>query len=110
MLASVSLPGEYRVAGVDGEALNLPHGVSVSVTPDTITAQSQCITARWSYSVTGDAAIRTQPIPTVACDRGRYPQEEAIFQAFDAARSVSRNRANGIEFSGGRRSVTLFSQ
>ena len=103
------LVGEYRVAGVDGDPLDLPHGVAVSVTADMITLLSQCITARWTYRLRNES-IGTDLVPTVTCQRGLYPQERAMMNALEAATSASRTEANGILIAGGGRSITLFSQ
>jgi len=108
--APLFLPGEYRVAGIDGADVNLPHALTVSITQSEIRYVSQCITAAWTYRMTGPAIALQPTPPEPVCDRGRYPEEIAIEQAFPAAETVRRTAGNGIEFSGGGHSVTLFSQ
>lgn len=105
----IELMGEYRVAGVDGGDINLPHGITASIGDDRIDVTSQCVEMAWSYGLEG-TALETTPIPVVTCDRARYPEEEAIEAVFTAAREVERTASNGVRFSGGGRSVTLFSQ
>ena len=107
--APVDLAGEYRVAGVDGADIDLPHGITASITADRIDLQSDCIRMAWSYTRDGAAlSTATQPVPS--CRRALLPPEQAISEAFTAADSVSRTPANGLEFAGGGRSVLLFLQ
>ena len=108
-ITAAELTGEYRIAGVDGGGINLPHGITASIGADRIDVTSQCVEMAWSYRLEG-AGLATTSIPVVTCDRGRYPEEEAIAAAFSAAREVERTASNGLRFSGGGRSVTLFSQ
>ena len=105
----IELTGEYRIAGVDGGDINLPHGITAVIAEDRIDVTSQCVEMTWSYSLEG-AALETTRIPVVTCDRGRYPEEEAVEAAFTAAREVERTASNGLRFFGGGRSVTLFTQ
>lgn len=106
---AMELTGEYRIAGVDGGDINLPHGITASIGEDRIDVTSQCVEMAWSYHLEG-ATLETTQIPVVTCDRGRYPEEEAVAAAFTAAREVGRTASNGLRFSGGGRSVTLFTQ
>ena len=105
----VDLPGEYRVAGVDGQDINLSQGITASITDDRITVRSGCIGMGWSYSREGNTlSTVTQPVPS--CRRALLPQEQTISQAFTSAQGVARTPANGIEFSGPDHTVLLFSQ
>lgn len=104
-----SLAGEYRVAGVDGADIDLPHGISAVIGPDRIDLTSDCIRLAWSYRFE-EGVLATERVPVPSCRRALLPQEEAIAAAFDAAGVVRRTPANGMEFSGGEHSVTLFSQ
>lgn len=108
-LPASSLAGEYRIAGVDGGDIDLPHGISATIGAHRIDVVSQCVEMAWSYRLEG-TALRTTQLPVVSCDRGRYPEEEAIEEAFTDARAVERTESNGLRFSGGGRSVILFSQ
>ncbi len=63
----------------------------------------------WSYRFEGVRLV-TETAPVVTCERGLLPEEEAVQAAFEAAEAVRRLPSNGIEFSGGGRSVILFSQ
>ena len=101
--------GEYRLAGANGSEVNLSHAITLSVTEDKIEAVSQCATQRWTYSYVDDR-LRTERIVEPVCDRGRYPEEEAIGAVFDDPREVLRTPENGIYIAGGGQSITLFSQ
>ena len=109
-LPASELPGEYRVAGIDGEELNAPVGVAVSITESTIILMP-CAGLAWTYTY-NDAMLETKRIPVpprgIVC---RIPIEVArAGVALAEATRVRRTSANGIEFSGGGRSVHLFSQ
>ena len=106
---SERLTGEYRVAGVDGQDINLPFGITASISQHRIEVASDCVRMAWSYRFEGQA-LATEPVPIVSCDRGRYPEEVAIENAFDVATAVRLNPSNGYEFTGEGRSVTLFTQ
>jgi hypothetical protein len=101
--------GEYRVAGVDHHALDLPHGVSVSIARNRIDLRSDCLRYGWSVAAAGGGFATTR-LPIVTCQRGLYPDEEAMIEAIDAARRYTRTPANGYELEGGGHSVTLFTQ
>ncbi len=107
--APPSLSGEWRIAGVGGKPIDLPHAISASIGANRIKVSSQCVTMEWSYRFK-DQRLVTEPIPITVCDRGRYPEELAIEAALDAATNVVRTPGNGLEIAGGRGSVLLFSQ
>lgn len=104
-----SLVGEYRVAGVDGRDVDLPHAITLSITAETIRYTSQCVGGTWRYRREGDRLV-TQEVPLAVCQRALYPEEEAIDALFAAGPTFRRTEANGIELSGGGHTVTVFSQ
>jgi heat shock protein HslJ len=106
---AAALVGEYRVAGVDGAGIDLPHGVAARISADRIEASAGCIQWAWRYALEA-GRLTTERLPSTSCRRALLPQEQALSEAFDAARAVHRTPANGIEFSGAGRSVLLFSQ
>ena len=98
------LAGEYRVAGVAGRDINLPYGITASVTADTIhLAISEELPDELSL-------LATLRVPTEGCARGLNEVEEALVEAFDGAERVSRTASNGYEFSGRGPTATLFTQ
>ena len=101
--------GEYRLAGANGADVNLGHAITVSVTEDMIEAISQCVTQRWTYSYVDDR-LQTERIIEPVCDRGRYPEEEAIGAVFDDPETVLRTPENGIFIGGGGQGIVIFSQ
>ena len=104
------LAGEYRVAGVAGQDLNLPYGITASVTADTIHLTADCVNVEWGYTLDADGSLSTLRVPTEGCARGLNEVEEALVEAFDGAERVSRTASNGYEFSGRGPTATLFTQ
>lgn len=109
IVAPAEILGEFRIAGVDETALDLPYGVTASISGERIHVVADCLNFGWDYEFDG-GVLTTERIAVESCGRGPNPQEEAIVAAFDAASQASRNRSNGIELSGEGHTVTLFSQ
>lgn len=107
--APASLIGDYRVAGVDGAAVDLEWGMSVSINATTIRLVSQCVTPQWRYRYEG-GAITTESMLVEICEREMAPAEAAANAALDGAEQVTRTPENGLEITGGGHSITLFSQ
>ena len=105
-----SLAGEYRVADVAGQAVDLPYGITASITSDRIHLTADCVNVEWGYAMDADGSLSTLRVPTEGCARGLNPIEEALVEAFDGLEQVSRNSANGYEFSGRGPTATLFTQ
>ena len=108
-LAPPSLTGEWRVAGVAGKPIDLPHAISASISTSRIKISSQCVEMEWSYRFDGPRLV-TESVPVVSCDRGRYPEELAVEAALNAATTVSRTPGNGLEIASGVGTLLLFSQ
>jgi hypothetical protein len=104
------LIGEYRVAGVGGQDINLPYGITASVTADRIHLTADCVNVEWGYTMDADGSLSTLRVPTESCARGLNEIEEALVEAFDGAERVSRTASNGYEFSGRGPTATLFTQ
>lgn len=109
IMTPAALMGEYRVAGVDGQDINLSHGISASISDREIEVLSDCIRLKWTYTL-ADGMLAADRMPAMSCRRALLPEEQAISRAFDDAVQVRRTAANGIEFSGEGHRVTLFSQ
>lgn len=110
VIASVErLAGEYRIAGVDGRDIDLPYGITASISGDRIEIQADCVRLAWSYRFAGPT-IETGRVPVKSCRRALTAEEEALATAFDAATSVTLTPSNGYEFGGSGHSVTLFTQ
>jgi hypothetical protein len=113
------LLGEYRVAGIDGEPLDAPIGIAVSIDGPMLSFEPTCAGFVWSIRfeagrlVTtrfGEAYADPQVPPPPVCAVALFPEQRRLAEAFDAAERVARTPANGILFEGGGRSVLLFSQ
>lgn len=104
-----ALAGEYRIAGADDQDIDLPHGITATIDAETIRVNASCVNFAWTYRFDGTRFV-TETLPAISCERGLFPEEEAVQAAFDAAEAVARLPSNGIEFSGGGHSVVLFSQ
>ncbi|QPC98446.1 hypothetical protein [Qipengyuania soli] len=115
-----TIVGEYRLAGIDGEDLNSPTGMAVSIGEDTISFEPKCLGSVWTYSLShGDLRLERDPRygpqknkdgSIVSCLPAVTPEYGRLSEAFSAVEKVRRTPANALEFSGGGHSVTLFSQ
>ena len=116
-----TIVGEYRVAGIDGESIDQPYAIALSITADKISFAPECAGFVWTYNYSHDGTLSTARHPdhggetapdgsTVVCAVGLKPTDIPLSQAIDAATRAGRTPQNAIELSGGGRSVTLFSQ
>lgn len=119
--APEAVVGEYRVAGIDGEVLELPHGIAVSISDREISFEPKCAGFVWTYEYAADGTLSTKRHPdyggevapdgsTVVCAVGLRPTDIPLARAIDAAQRVGRTPVNAIELVGNGRSVTLISQ
>jgi hypothetical protein len=108
-----SLAGEYRVAGINEASLDASIGLALSITDRVILFDGPCGRAAWDYELEG-IRIRTvrvnYPDPDCLGSRRAYNLVIALASAVDAVEFAGRTESNGIELSGGERSVTLYSQ
>jgi hypothetical protein len=108
-----SLTGEYRVAGIDGEALDLPFALTLSIDDRSIVNEGVCGGDAWDYRLEGtDLTLTRTRSPDPAC-LATVRVDPVVFRlpaAIDAATRAERTPSNGIELSGGGHSVTLYSQ
>ena len=105
------LAGEWRLAGVDGQDLNQPEGIAVSIEGATMQATAGCV--RWQWAITLDqGAFSARPVPLAepSCARGLTASERTMADAITGASEARRLPSMGVELSGGGRSVVLFSQ
>ena len=107
--AMPELPGEYRVAGVDGAGIDLPHAIAASIDEERIHLVSGCVNLAWTYRLHG-ARLTTERAAVEGCARGLETTERAVQAAFDAADTIRRTPANALEFSGGGHTIVLFAQ
>ena len=109
---AVDLTGSWRVAGLDGQAIDAPYAIALTADSQQIWWEPACAGQSVSYSVSGSRfrTISYDDGPTMVCDIG-YPDElERVWSALAAADTIQRMPDNGVRISGNGRSVTLFSQ
>ena len=105
-----SIEGEWRVAGVAGQALSQPFGISASIDQRRIVMTSDCIIFEWRYTL-DDGAIALVDDPTKAvCERMHTEDERRVYQAMESATRVYRLPSNALVFDGPAGAVTLFTQ
>lgn len=107
-----SLAGAWRVAGIDGESFDEPYGLALTGNQTELWWEPRCAGMARSYTIIGRSVsfAATGSPSSAVCDIGLPPRLNDVFRALDAANTVVRTPANGIEISGGGHSVTLFSQ
>ncbi len=121
--SSISLAGEWRVAGIDGEDFDEPHGLALSADEEEIWWEPRCARQSVRYRIVNDRFIVVEPPapspappgaepppPLATCTIGLPPRLVDVMTAIDAADHIERTPENGVRLSGNGRSVTLFSQ
>jgi len=117
--APAELVGEWRVAGIDGQALTGDIGIALSIDAQSLSYEPRCAGFVWDYtyargSVSLERAAPVNPpvdgIPAPVCAVAVAPELRALGIALDHAVSAGRTPENGVLLSGGGHSVTLFSQ
>lgn len=117
--APASLVGEYRVAGIDGAALDADFGIALSIDAGRVSFEPTCAGFVWSYAYSDgrldierrqEALHRAGDPPAPVCAVAVAPEQRRLAAALDAVDRAGRTPANGIELSGNGRSVLLFSQ
>lgn len=117
----VTLDGEWRVAGIDGEPLDVPYGLTLSADDREIRWGPECLGLTRSYRIQGarlfikPAAATRRPTgpdgqPKPVCTLMPPPSVRAMTEALDSATRIQRTPENGVLISGGRRNLLLFSQ
>ncbi|MDF1835918.1 MAG: hypothetical protein P1U62_13700 [Alteraurantiacibacter sp. bin_em_oilr2.035] len=117
--AIASLVGEWRVAGIDGQSLDEPHGIALSANEEEIWWAPRCAGMIYSYKI-DDTDFATGPrtsqppadtrTPPPVCTIGLPPRLIDVTRVLDQAERIGRTPENGVRISGGGRSLTLFSQ
>ena len=113
-----TLEGEWRVAGIDGADFNEPYGLALSGSAQELWWEPRCARMARSYRIDGRAvdfaaaldAPKPGDPPALVCTIAPPPRLGEVMRALDAATTIGRTVQNGIEISGGGRSLLLFSQ
>lgn len=116
----VTLEGEWRVAGIDGEALDEPYGIALSADGGEIWWEPRCANQARRYTIDGlkfasDAAPPSGPagpggLPPPICAIGLPPRVPDVMRALSQADTIGRTPENGVAISGPTHSVLLFRQ
>ncbi len=120
--APETLAGAWRVAGIDGEALNLPTALTLQAGSQILRWDPACADVMYEYSIDG-SRFRADRIrysmdensdPSLVmpppCAIALPPGMDIALAALAAADTIERTETNGVRLSGNGRSVTLFSQ
>ena len=127
VLTSVGdLLGEYRVAGIDEKPVEGDAGIAVSIDGPMLSFEPTCVGFVWAIGFEGEVLALNRhgwprsgetlapgeppsPPPPV-CLVAVSQQQRELAAAFDSVTRAERTPENGLRFSGGGRSVLLFSQ
>lgn len=107
-----SLAGAWRVAGIDGKSFDEPYGLALTGDQAELWWEPRCAGMVRGYTIAGRSIsfAKVGSPSSAVCEIGLPPRLSEVFRALDAATTVVRTPANGIEISGGGHSLTLFSQ
>ena len=113
-----SLAGAWRVAGIDGAALDQPIGLALAGDARQLWWEPRCAGTARAYRIEGSRisfsstqAPRPAGAPTPpVCAIGLPPRLGDVMRALDGASSITRTESNGVLIAGPRHSVTLYSQ
>jgi hypothetical protein len=106
-----SIAGEWRVAGIAGQSLSQPFGISASIRDGRVRFVSQCITRQYQLQIQGGLVIaRLLGNAVPDCARALTIDERAIEQSMGQVKSVYRLPSNALVFDGPAGAVTLFTQ
>ncbi|NNC48493.1 MAG: hypothetical protein HKO13_08705 [Sphingomonas sp.] len=112
--APVDIEGEWRIAGIDGEAFDEDWAPTATITSDTIRIQSQCIWFERRYVLDGMEFVPPPPVtddePQEMCARGWTPAEEAMEEALQGAEWAYRLPDGSLVLDGSSGTITLFTQ
>ena len=109
LVPASQLVGEWRIAGVDGQSIDLPNAITASITEGRIHVVADCVNLGWTYAAEG-GVFEAKRTPVESCLRGLTPEEEAIARAIEAATGFGRTPSNAIEIFSREHRVTLYSQ
>jgi hypothetical protein len=108
---TASINGEWRVAGVGGQPLSQPFGISATIRDGSVRFVSKCITRRYSLDIEGGlVAARLVGNDVPDCVRALTIDERGHERATGQARTVYRLPSNALVFDGPAGAVTLFTQ
>ncbi|MBW0143897.1 hypothetical protein [Sphingomicrobium clamense] len=120
--APVSIEGEWRLAGINGEVVDLDRAVTASISDEWIVFRSDCVVI-WRFYALSRTLLRVPPKPDVERDPDRlenYPPpsclrplsevERAVQSALVEADTAYRLPDGALVLDGPGGSLTLFTQ
>ena len=110
-----SLAGHWRIAGIDGAPFNEAYGLALSGDAKELWWEPRCAGLVRRYAIDGSridfqSAIAPGGKEVPVCLIAPPPGLDEVLRALDSATTIARTPSNGIEISGGGRSVGLYSQ
>ena len=116
----LTLAGEWRVAGIDGEPLDEPYGLALSANEEEIWWEPRCANFAFGYRIEGlrlKTGAARPPVPVASgappppvCTIGIPPRLDEVSRALQLADTIGRTNSNGVLIEGGGHSLTLYSQ
>ena len=118
--APASIEGEWRVAGVNGEIIDIGWAMTASIDDASISIQSQCMGFSRMYALEG-TTLTTPEVPPapagtphapppVVCTRMFLPEEQAVSEALTQADTAYRLPDGSLVLDGPGGSLTFFTQ
>lgn len=116
--APASIEGEWRVAGVNGEVIDIEWAMTAQITADQISIQSQCMGFGRMYALDGTTLTAPEvppatgpvPPPPPVCARMPLPEEQAVGKALQGADMAYRLPDGALVLDGPEGSLTLYTQ
>jgi hypothetical protein len=106
-----SIEGEWRVAGVAGQPLSQPFGISATIREGSIRFVSPCITRRYGLEISGGlATARLMTNETPDCVRALTIDERGLERAMGQVKTAYRLPSKALVLDGPAGAVTLFTQ
>jgi hypothetical protein len=113
-----TLEGHWRVAGIDGAALDEPVAIALTASDRQIWWEPRCAGMARNYRIEGGTIRFTSTLPARApgeptppvCAIGLPPRLGEVFRALDEATGIARLPSNGIRIAGPKHDVTIFAQ
>lgn len=114
------LAGEWRVAGIDGQAFDEPYAIALSGDGRELWWTPRCAGMIRSYRIKGTEISFGPPLgftppppgapPVPVCAIGLPPRLKDVVRAIDSATAIVRTASNGVELSGGGHRLVLYAQ
>jgi hypothetical protein len=102
--AIIDLKGEWKLHRLDNDEVasggDPRHDIRVSITADTMRAQSQCIAYRWRYRQSGQQLEMAPDNPGAVCDRSRTEWELRFKRTIDGVNIGHRVDARTLILAG----------